>query len=50
MGAVGGAVEDISVCYRLIYEEALAAFPGGPVVRTLSFQCRGHNFSPWVEN
>ena len=25
-------------------------FPGGPVVRTLSFPCRGHGFDPWSEN
>ena len=23
-------------------------FPGGPVVRTLHFQCRGHIFNPWL--
>ena len=22
-------------------------FPGGPVVRTLRFQCREHGFDPW---
>ena len=22
-------------------------FPGGPVVKTLGFQCRGHRFNPW---
>ena len=25
----------------------LQDYPGGPVVKTLSFQCRGHGFSPW---
>ena len=25
-------------------------FPGGPVVRTPQFHCRGHEFSPWPEN
>ena len=24
--------------------------PGGPVVKILSFQCRGNRFSPWLEN
>ena len=24
-------------------------FPGGPVVKTLSFQCRGPGFNPWSE-
>ena len=26
------------------------AFSGGPVVRTLGFQCRGHRFDPWLGN
>ena len=25
-------------------------FPGGPVVKTLCFHCRGHGFSPWSGN
>ena len=25
-------------------------FPGGPVVNTLHFQCRGRGFDPWSEN
>ena len=25
-------------------------FPGGPVVKTLHFHCRGHGFSPWLGN
>ena len=25
-------------------------FPGGPVVKTPHFQCRGHGFSPWWGN
>ena len=25
-------------------------FPGGPVVKTLHFECRGHRFDPWAEN
>ena len=24
--------------------------PGGPVVRTLCFHCRGHGFDPWSRN
>ena len=28
----------------------LREFPGGPVVRTLCFQCRGHRFDPWLGN
>ena len=26
------------------------AFPGGPVVRTTDFHCRGHGFDPWLGN
>ena len=25
-------------------------FPGGPVVKTLRFHCRGHGFNPWSGN
>ena len=25
-------------------------FPGGPVVRTSRFHCRGHGFDPWLGN
>ena len=25
-------------------------FPGGPVVRAVCFQCRGHRFDPWLGN
>ena len=25
-------------------------FPGGPVVKTLHFHCRGHGSNPWWEN
>ena len=25
-------------------------FPGGPVVKILCFQCRGHGFDPWLGN
>ena len=25
-------------------------FPGGPVVKTARFQCRGHDFDPWMVN
>lgn len=25
-------------------------FPGGPVVRTWLFHCRGHEFNPWLGN
>ena len=25
-------------------------FPGGPVVKTLQYHCRGCEFNPWSEN
>ena len=25
-------------------------FPGGPVVKTVCFQCKGHGFDPWSGN
>ena len=25
-------------------------FPGGPVVKTPQFHCRGHGFDPWLGN
>ena len=25
-------------------------FPGGPVVKTLHFHCKGHRFDPWLGN
>ena len=30
--------------------EASRDFPGGPVLRTLHFHCRGHGFDPWSGN
>ena len=32
-------------CWQLIRD-----FPGGPVVRTLRFHCRGHGFDPWLHS
>ena len=29
-----------------IVKKALRDFPGGPVVKTLHFHCRGHRFNP----
>ena len=31
-------------------ERFLRDFPGGPVVKTLSFHCRGHRFDHWLGN
>ena len=28
----------------------MGEFPGGPVVRTPRFHCRGHGFDPWSGN
>ena len=28
----------------------LGEFPGGPVIRTPHFHCRGHRFNPWSGN
>ena len=25
-------------------------FPGGPLVKTPCFHCRGHGFNPWLGN
>ena len=36
----------ISPFLRPLWKE----FPGGPVVRTLHFHCRGHRFDPWSGN
>ena len=32
---------------KLWLREANQDFPGGPVVKTLHFQCKGHRFDPW---
>ena len=32
------------------HEGSLSDFPGGPVVKTLCFHCRGHKFDPWSRN
>ena len=33
-----------------IFKMLLGDFPGGPVVKTLSFHCRGCEFNPWLGN
>ena len=35
---------------RNIWRTKMRDFPGGPVVQTLCFQCRGHGFNPWSGN
>ena len=32
------------------FENHCQDFPGGPVVKTQCFQCRGSGFNPWLEN
>ena len=32
------------------YRKILEGLPGGPVVKTLGFQGRGHRFDPWQGN
>ena len=35
---------------RLSFKDNLHEFPGDPVAKTLSSQCRGPGFDPWSEN
>ena len=28
-------------------DKQFGALPGGPVVKNLSFHCKGHGFDPW---
>ena len=34
----------------MTWKEYFREFPGVPVVRTLWFYCRGHEFNPWLGN
>ena len=34
----------------MIRMKDLGNFPGSPVVKTLSFQCKGQGFNPWLAN
>ena len=34
----------------MIRMKDLGDFPGSPVVKTLSFQCKGQGFNPWLAN
>ena len=38
------------IARRCIKKMPSGGFPGGPVVRALSFHCRGHWFDPWSGN
>ena len=35
---------------QLIVYKIKEGFPGGSVVKTLCFNCRGHGFNPWLRN
>ena len=35
---------------RSLKMNQLAELPGGPVVKTPCFHCRGHRFNPWSGN
>ena len=37
----------LAVCRKLAIQEELRDFPGGPVVKTLTFHCRRCRFGPW---
>ena len=37
----------LAACSKLWLREANQDFVGGPVVKTLHFQCKGHRFDPW---
>ena len=43
----GGTV--VSGCYSHKVQGGMG-FPGGPVVKTLHFHCRGRGFDPWSGN
>ena len=32
------------------FKRLVTDFPGGPVVKTPCFHCRGHGFDPWLGN
>ena len=36
----------VAFIIKCLWEKNLWNFPGGPVVKTLHFQCRGHGFDP----
>ena len=43
----GPVAGEIAVQSRKNEKERVRDFPGGPVVRTLPFKCRGQGFNPW---
>ena len=42
-----GRKERECVCLLLL---RVKDFPGGPMIETPPFHCRGHGFNPWSEN
>ena len=45
----GMAATQVSI-HRWMDKEDVGDFPGGPVVKTPLFQCRGRGFDPWSGN
>ena len=43
-----GLLTDVSLLTQSSSAINLGVFPGGPVVKTLCFHCRGHRFSLWL--
>ena len=44
------ATSDLIFPFVLIKMRQERDFPGGPVVKTSRFRCRGHGFDPWLGN
>ena len=40
----------ISCIFRAFRNAGFGDFPGGPVVKTLCFHCKGHGFDPRLGN
>ena len=36
--------------FTLVIKTFIPGLPGGLVIKTLSFHCRGHGFNPWSGN
>ena len=44
-------MEDLAIGVGCLLIETIGwDFPGGPVVKTPHFQCKGHRFDPWSGN
>ena len=49
-GEVSDTPQVLSEAPLLCFQARMRDFPGGPVVKTLRFHCRGHGFYPWLGN